>query len=177
MEREHRFLAITILVVLLFALNFAVAAVDYRPYPDQRDIVSEPAAYDTEQVFVFREVQTVSETDSRAVVLRESSPIVSVASDGITRRTEYREEVIVDYSDATVAGEIGEGSAIQVYGQLRDETTVIDADRVVVDYQDAADYTYTYGVSIVGLIVAVTYFFKNWRIDGHAGCFAPRGER
>jgi hypothetical protein len=34
-----------------------------------------------------------------------------------------------------------------------------------------------YGTSILGLLVAVAYFFKHWRIDFRAGCFEPRGEQ
>jgi hypothetical protein len=177
MQATHRLLGIAVLIVLLVGLNFAVAAVDYRPYPNQDAIISEPAAHDGEQVFIFKEVETVSETDSQAVVLRKNNPVVDIGLDGVTREVTYREEVTVDLSGATVSGEIVPGAYIQVYGQLRDESSVIDADRVVVDYQDSADYTYMYGTSILGLLVAVAYFFKHWRIDFRAGCFEPRGEQ
>ena len=177
MEVTHRLLGIAVLIVLLVGLNFVVAAVDHRPYPDQDAIISEPAAHDDEQVFVFKEVETVSETDSQAVVLREREPVVDIGLDGVTRAVTYREEVTVDLSDATVSGEVVSGAYVQVYGQLRDESSVIDADRVVVDYQDSADYTYMYGTSILGLLVAVAYFFSHWRINLRAGCFEPRGEQ
>ena len=177
MQVTHRLLGIAVLIVLLVGLNFAVAAVDYRPYPTQDAIISEPAAHDDEQVFVFKTVETVNDAESQAVVLWEREPVVNIGLDGITRQLEYRERVTVDLSDATVAGEIVPGAYIQIYGQLRDESSVIDADRVVVDYQDSADYTYMYGTSILGLLVAVAYFFKHWRVDLRAGCFEPRGEQ
>lgn len=177
MEVTHRLLGIAVLIVLLVGLNFAVAAVDYRPYPNQDAIISEPAAHDDEQVFIFNEVETVSEADSQAVVLRKNNPVVDIGLDGVTREVTYHKEVNVDLSGATVSGEIVPSAYIQVYGQLRDESSVIDADRVVVDYQDSADYTYMYGTSILGLLVAVAYFFKHWRIDFQAGRFEPRGEQ
>ena len=177
MHPTHRLLGIAVLIALLLGLNFVVAAVDYRPYPNQDAIISEPAAYDGEQVFVFKDVETVSTTDSQAVVLREIEPVVDIGLDGVTRAVTYREAVTVDLSDATVSGEIAPGAYIQIYGQLRDESSVIDADRVVVDYQNSADYTYMYGTSILGLLVAVVYFFSHWRIDLQAGSFEPRGEQ
>ncbi len=177
MNLTHRLLGIAVLIALLVGLNFAVAAVDYRPYPNQDAIISEPAVHDGEQVFVFKEVETVSETSSQAIVLREREPVVDIGTDGVTRAVTYREQVTVDLSDATVSGELNTGSYVQVYGQLRDESRVIDADRVVVDYQDAADYTYMYGTSIFGLLVAVVYFFSHWRINLRAGCFEPRGKQ
>ncbi|ERH02927.1 MAG: hypothetical protein J07HN6_00245 [Halonotius sp. J07HN6] len=177
MQVTHRLLGIAVLIVLLVGLNFVVAAVDYRPYPNQDAIISEPAAHDDEQVFMFKNVETVSDTDPQAVILRETEPVVDIGLDGVTRAVTYRKEVTVDLSGATVSGEIVPGAYIQVYGQLRDESSVIDADRVVVDYQDPADYTYMYGMSILGLFVAVVYFFKHWRIDLRAGSFEPRGEQ
>jgi len=177
MHPTHRLLGIAVLIALLLGLNVVVAAVDYRPYPDGETIRSDPVAADGEQVFVFREVETVSKTEPQAVVLREDESVVGIGLDGITWDVAYREEVTVDLSDATVSGELNAGSYVQVYGQLRDESSVIDADRVVVDYQDAADYTYMYGTSIFGLLVAVAYFFSHWRINVRAGCFEPRGKQ
>ena len=177
MQVTHRALGIAVLVVLLIGLNFAVAAVDYRSYPDKEAIHSDPAGFDGEQVFIFKKVETVNRPSSQVVVLRKEDRVVDIGSDGITKQFDYREEVIVDISDTTVSSTIGEDSQIQVYGQLRDESSVIDADRVVVDYQDSADYTYMYGTSILGLLVAVVYFFSHWRINLRAGCFEPRGEQ
>ena len=177
MQVTHRLLGIAFLIVLLVGLNFTVAAVDYRPYPNQDAIISEPTAHDNEQVFIFKKVETVSETNSQVVVLRETDPVVDIGLDGVTREVTYRKEVTVDLSGVMVSDEIVPGAQIQVYGQLRDESSVIDADRVVVDYQNSADYTYMYGTSILGLLVAVVYFFSHWRIDLQAGSFEPRGEQ
>lgn len=174
MRVKQRWLGIIILIILLFGLNFAVAAVDYGPYPEEEDIISDPAAYEGQQVFIFTDVKSVNQSISQLVILREDNPVVDVGLDGVTRRVEYRQEVVVNITDTPTAGRISEGSYIQIYGQLRDDSTTIDATRVVVDYQNTADYRYMYGSSILGGIISVVYFFKNWQINLRNGSFEPR---
>lgn len=176
MDLKQRSFIIVLILILVFPLGSIYASVDHRPYPEESAIVTDPVAYEGETVFIFTDVLTINEDQKSVLIQRENDRVVDINLNGVTKRAEYRRNVTVQLDNASISGTIREDSYIQIYGDLRDESTVIDAEVVVVDYQDSSDYVYMYGISIFGACFAVVYFFRYWRINLRAGCFETRGE-
>lgn len=174
MNLKQRMFTIGVLLVLLFGFNFLYASADFRTYPEESEIVTDPVAYEGEQVFVFSDVKSINEEQGSIVVTREEKRVTDIGLNGITKEFEYQEDVTVRLEKASISGDIRESSYIQIYGELRDESTVIDADVVVVDYQSSTEYIYMYGMSLLGGLLAVAYFFCHWRVNLRAGCFETR---
>ncbi|GAB3705884.1 hypothetical protein GCM10028858_23580 [Halorubrum pallidum] len=150
------------------------ASVDYRSYPEKSEIITDPVTNTGETVLIFADVLATNEDQNSLYIRLEDDRVVDINSNGMSK-SEYRQNITVQINNTSIFGNIEKGSYIQIYGDLRDESTVIDAEVVVVDYQDSSDYNYMYGISLLGAFFAILYFFKHWRINLRVGCFQPRG--
>ncbi|QLK26830.1 DNA-binding protein [Natrinema zhouii] len=65
------------------------------------------------------------------------------------------------------------GGVVQVYGVLESET-VLRADRTVVVNRGPNAAAFKLGASVVGLLLAVGYFLRHWRIEIRELTFRPR---
>lgn len=176
MNPTQRSFVIVVMIILLVPLGSTYASADHRPYPDESAIATDPVAYEGETVFIFTDVLMSNADQGNVVIQLENERVVDINLNGVRERTDYRRNVTVNLDNASVSGTITDGSYVQVYGDLRDASPVIDAEVVVVDYQGSSDYSYMYGVSLLGALFAIGYFFQHWRINSRAGCFEPRGE-
>ncbi|PCR90463.1 DNA-binding protein [Natrinema ejinorense] len=82
-------------------------------------------------------------------------------------------EVAAELEVRGVASDVKSGGDVQVYGLLESETELA-ADRTVVVNRDPSATTYKLGASVVGLLLAVGYFLRHWRVTGRELAFEPR---
>lgn len=160
MTPRRRLALVGLLLVVGVGLCVAYAGADLWAYPTPDDVATDPAAADGQQVLVFGEVQSVD--GETVVVTWGSAPEVQLTIKGVP---------------PDVSERLQPTAAIQVYGQLSDDSTVLVADEVVVDYYDMGDRIYTYGTSILGGLVAAGVFLWYWRPNWRNLQFEPRGGR
>ncbi|MFA9417887.1 DNA-binding protein [Natrinema sp. HArc-T2] len=65
------------------------------------------------------------------------------------------------------------GGVVQVYGVIESETE-LHANQTVVVNRNPSATMYKLGTSVVGLLLAVAYFFRQWQIDFEKLAFKPR---
>jgi len=159
---NYRVLGLGVLLLLLTGVCVQYAAADHWSYPSTDDIASEPEAHDGETVLLFGVVRAVDETSAEIVVFAGTDPKLELT--------------VVD-APATVTGNVEVGGSVQIYGTLREGSSVVVADGVVVDFRHAIDRFYAYGTSILGGILAALYFLRHWRVDVRTLRFRPRGDR
>lgn len=164
-----------VLMAVLFALGSTYATAEFRSYPDESAIVDNPDAYDGKQVFLFKDIQSIADDQETMIVSVRDGRVVDVGVNETNNTTEFQQNVTVQLHNASVSGTLDTGAAVQVYGDFRAQSTVINATTVVVDYQNASDYLYMYGISVLGGLAGVVYFLKQWRINLTAACFEARG--
>jgi len=160
MKTTRRVAVVGLLVVVGVSLCVASAGADLWAYPGPDDIAADPGPHDGQQVLAFVEVQSVE--DETVVVIWGSNPTVELA---------------VEEAPSDLRERLQPGAAIQVYGQLESDSTVLVADEVVVDYHGTADRLYTYGISILGGVIAAGVFLWYWQINWRKLQFEPRGGR
>lgn len=161
MTNAYRSLAIVLLLLLIGGLCVQYAATDHWSYPSAEEIASDPQTHDGDTVFLFGEVESVdSDRGTIGLVTGDNPEIRFTIEDAPSSSTDGLEA----------------GGSIQVYGTLREEASVVVAEKVVVDYRHARDRLYVYGTSILGGLLAAGYFLRYWRIDLRGGRFTPRGE-
>lgn len=175
MNTKRRLLSILVLLAVLFVLGSAYATAEFRSYPSESDIVDSPDEYDGEHVFLFKDIQSIADDRETMVVSVRESRVVGGGVNETSNKTEFHQNVTVQLHNASISGTLETGAAVQVYGDLRSQSTTIAATTVVVDYQNAADYRYMYGISVLGGLAGVGYFLKQWRINLWAVCFESRG--
>jgi hypothetical protein len=158
---NYRVLGIGVLLLLLTGVCVQYAATDHWSYPGTEDIASDPEASDGEVVFLFGRVQAADGTSEQLVV---------------RSGTETEIELIVRDVPATVTERVEVGSSVQIYGTLREGSSAVVAEAVVVDFGDGTDRLYAYGTSILGGILAALYFLRYWRVDLRTLRFRPRGD-
>jgi hypothetical protein len=113
-------------------------------------------------VFLFGRVQAADGTSEQLVV---------------RSGTETEIELIVRDVPATVTERVEAGSSVQIYGTLREGSSAVVAEAVVVDFGDGTDRLYAYGTSILGGILAALYFLRYWYVDLRRLRLTPRGDR
>lgn len=108
-----------------------------------------------ERVLLFGEVRTVD-------------------SDSITIHVpDDNNEVAAELEVHNIHDRVEPGGVVQVYGVLESET-VLRAERTVVVNRGPNAAASKLGASVVGLLLAVGYFLRHWRIDIHNFAFQPR---
>ncbi len=173
MQRAYRLLGIVVLTLAAVGVNVAYATAELQPGPDTTAIIDDPTAQDGKDVLLFAEV--VRESGEELTVVLEEKRVVGVGFGGTTSDATTH-EIVVQTEQSEIAGTVEAGSNIQIYGTLHEESTVLVAERIVVDFQNASDWRYMYLTSIVGTLIAVGYFFKHWRVNLREFRFEPRGE-
>jgi cytochrome c-type biogenesis protein CcmE len=162
MKRRYRFAAICLLVCAAVGLCVLSAEVDRWTYPDTEEIATDPGAYDGQQGLLFGDVKSVDRA-SRTLV--------------ITAGTDPERTFTVESVPESVTDSVREGGSIQVFGVLAEQSTVIVATEIVVDYRDSTDFLYVYVASLLGGLLAAGVFLWHWRIDLRNLTFVPRGDR
>jgi len=162
MKRGYRLAAICLLVCAAVGLCVLYAEADRWTYPDTEEIAIEPAAYDGQQVLLFGDVESVDRASQRLV---------------ITAGTDPELEFTVESVPESVTDSVREGGSIQVFGVLAEQSTVIDATEIVVDYRDTTDFQYVYVASLLGGLLAAGIFLWHWQVDVRDLTFVPRGDR
>ena len=160
MKSTRRVAVVGLLLIVGVGLCVAYAGADLWAYPSSNDVAADPGGHDGQQVLAFVEVQSVD--GDRVVVVWGSDPELELTVEGVSGELWERLQL---------------GAAIQVYGQLDDQSTVLVADEVVVDYHGTTDRLYTYGTSILGGLIAAGVFLWYWRINWRKLQFEPRGDR
>jgi len=160
MKTTRRVAVVGLLVVVGVGLCVAYAGADLWAYPGPDDIGADPGAHDGQQVLAFVEIASVD--GGQIVVTWGSTPEV---------------ELTVENIPGDLRERLHPGAAIQVYGQLEADSTVLVADEVVVDMHGTADRLYAYGASILGGLIAAGVFLWYWQIDWQKLQFEPRGGR
>lgn len=162
MTRLYRLAAICLLLCAAVGLCVVYAEADRWTYPDTEEIELDPGAYDGEQVLLFGDVQSVDPATQTAVITAGSDP-----------ELEFRVEAL----DESTVESIGEGSEIQVFGVLAEQSTVVVADEIVIDIGYPVDRLYVYAASLLGGLLAAGGFLWHWRIDLQRLRFVPRSDR
>jgi hypothetical protein len=175
MKKRYRLLAIAVLVVLGIGANVQFGSTQCRSYPEPADIMTDPAGTAGEKAFLFVEVERIDEQAGEMTVLLEEKAVTAVGFGGVTTVVTDRHELTVQSVDPAVLQSVEPGSSIQVYGTLRAASTVLVAENTVIDYRDGGDWSYTFGASILGAILAAGYFLYYWRPSWRSLCFEKRG--
>lgn len=87
--------------------------------------------------------------------------------------TDSADDVAAEITVQDASGSVEPGGTVQVYGILTVDRTMTDSETVVVN-RDATDSQYKLAVSIVGILLAVGYFFRYWRLDIRGLAFEQR---
>lgn len=154
-----RVLGILLLLIAGGGLCVQYAAVDQWSYPSPQEIDSNPGEADGTRVLLFGIVQAIDPDDGQVSI--QTGP-----------NLEYR-VLITDVPDS-LTSQIKSGGAIQVFGTVGEGGDIVHADRIVVDFRDQADRSYTYLTSLLGGILASGYFLRHWQIDFRNLQFTPR---
>jgi hypothetical protein len=155
---RYRIAGIAVLLVLLLG-SCGIYDISGRwSSPSPEAIADDPGAYDGQQVMLFAIVEAID----------EESGTVTITAEG--RRIEIRE------ARQRTLQRVEPGAAIQVHGRLGEDATVLQADRIVVDYRTTRERQLTWLLSIAGALVAVGAFLWHWRIDWRGLRFERRGE-
>lgn len=153
MRLAWRLLFGAVVVCLLGGLfvHYGTVADEYSPYPTTDELDANYGAHVGETVLLFGDVVSVSETDDRATV-RVSTSTGSFEM-SVTR---FRERV-------------RPGGVVQVYGVLQSDRTV-EATNVEVVNPAGSSKLYKYAASVVGALLVLVVFFREWRpdLDGYA---------
>lgn len=179
MEARYRFLLIGVLLVATLGLNAQYAATEFRSYPDTDEIIADQGQYAGEVVFVFAEVESVGEQRGEFVVQIRDETVVGVSFAGVVPKPETRVEshdITVQEPTQTLASSLERGAEIQAYGTLTEGSTVLAAERVVVDYHNSRDWLYVLGTSLLGAGFAIAHFFRYWRPSWRRFRFERRGD-
>ncbi|WP_253737742.1 hypothetical protein [Halohasta salina] len=161
MNRISRLAAVCLLLSAAIGLCVVYAGADRWASPDVEAIAADPGAYDGQQVFLFGRVVTVDAASQSVEIVAGEDPERRFTVESVPEPT-------IDAVDP--------GAAVQVDGALAEESTVVRADAVVVDYRNGADFRYVYAASLLGGLLAAAGFLWYWRVDPRGG-FVPRGDR
>jgi hypothetical protein len=153
---RYRLAAIAVVVALLVGSCGLYAMSDRRPYPSKQAIADDPSAYDGTELLLFGEVTSVDRT---------ASTVTFVSGQLTVEGRDVDEDVLED---------LEAGASIQIYGTLREQSSVIVAERTVVDYRGPGDQRYVRLVSIAGALCGIGAFLWYWRLDWRRLCFRPR---
>lgn len=131
--------------VLGLCIHYGSALDDRWPYPGSGEIDDDYGEYVGEKTLLWATVERVDRAEGTA-------------------------RVTTDYPGGTLPMEIRDfdaavrpGGSVQVYGTLGPDRTLV-ADRVVVVNPAGTSPLYKYATSLVGALLVLVLFFRNWRI-------------
>lgn len=159
MDTPSRIIALCVLLVATSGLCVQYDRTDLWSYPSTDEIATDPAAYDNQEMFVFVVIEEVNATDGTIFV--DSSP----------------SRIDVSALDPMFVDTLSPGASVQVYGTLREQSQLLVAEEIVIDYHGSDERLYTYVTSLLGAILAAGGFLRYWRVDWRAFGFEPRGDR
>ncbi|OVE84439.1 hypothetical protein [Natronolimnobius baerhuensis] len=156
--------AVRLAVVIVLALALCGLAVHYGatydeqwPHPSGDQLQAEYDASVGEQVLLFG---TVHEHDS------ETGPTVIHVTDSA-------DTIAAELEVTGITDPVEPGGVVQVYGVLEADRTM-DADQFVVVDDGPTATTYKLITSVIGVIFAVGYFLRYWRLSLAELGFEPR---
>ncbi|WP_226479842.1 DNA-binding protein [Natrinema amylolyticum] len=160
MRPGSRLIIVAALLVVLGGLcvHYDAAYDENWPHPTGDQIQEqglEPFVGD--RLLLFGEVRTV-DSDAKTATIH-----VMDDSDEVAAELEVR----------GVDSDVKPGGVMQVYGTLESET-VLRADRTVVVNRGPDATAYKLGASVVGLLLAIGYFLRQWRVNLREFAFEPR---
>ncbi len=130
---------------------------DRWPHPTAEELDEDFESYGGSEVLVFGEVQSVDGDNAVIHVLDRD------------------DDVVAELTVHGFRGDVSPGGFVQVYGTLHADRTM-DASRTVVVTPDSTSRYYKLGISLVGAMLAIGYFFRHWRIDVGRLAIVPREE-
>jgi|GEM_PF-633912 len=158
MRLTSRIIIITTLLVALggVSVHYHTTYDENWPHPTGDQLQEQGTkTFVGERVLLFGEVQTVN-------------------PDVITIHiTDDSDNVAAELEVTGIEDRVKPGGVVQVYGVLESKTK-LHAGRTVVVNRDPSATIYKLGVSVVGLVLAVAYFFRQWQIDFQKLAFKPR---
>ncbi len=164
MDSVRRIALLGVLIGLVFGVNFLYVGLDFRSYPSTDEIIGDQRAVNGHEVFVFEEVELIDHDRQRITIVLEDEYFAGLGLGGVELETRDQHELTVFLANASVIGTIEDGSYLQIHGTLRDDSTVIDAQSVIVEHQHKGDWVYSYGISLIGAFIALLFFFRHWKI-------------
>ncbi|ELY45700.1 hypothetical protein [Natronorubrum sulfidifaciens] len=147
--------ALSLTALLGLCVHYGATYDDNWPHPTGDQLRDDYDAYAGERVLLIGDVQAV-DGDTLEVHITDSADRTAA-------------DLEVHAPDTTVDS----GGTVQVYGVLEADQTVTTADVVVVNPDSHALY-YKLGVSVVGVLLAIGYLFRHWRIDPRTLALEPR---
>lgn len=162
MDDRYRVVGIVALVFATGVLCVGFGAADHWTTPTPTDLATDPGAHEGDRVMLFGEVQGV-DRDAGAVDVTLGTDVGSL-------------EVTVSDVEPTTLAALEPGGSLQIYGTVDADSTVVAAERTVIDHRGPADHRYVYGTSFLGALLATAAFVRHWRIDVRRLRFLPRGE-
>jgi hypothetical protein len=160
MRLARRVAIVAVLLVVLGGLcvHYGATYDDNWPHPTGDQIQEQGLeAFTGDRVLLFGEVRAV-DADAETITIR-------VVDDN--------DEVAAELEVRGVNDNVAPGGVVQVYGVL-ESGAVMDADRTVVVNRDPSATTYKLVTSVIGLLLAVGYFLRQWRFDIQRLAFEPR---
>lgn len=156
-EHRSRFLAILVLVAVLFTLFVWFGTATYDPtmnnFPGNDEIGSNPDTYTGQEVEIAGSVVT-------------TDPIIVEIEYGIG----HSREITLHEME----GSVSEGQHVTAFGTLTDERT-LDVERVLVRWP--WEEVYMYAVSIIAALWVAGRILRHWTIDWDQLAFVPRGDK
>lgn len=144
MDPDHRVVVIVILLILTAGLgvHHGATASDEPPRPGGEAVAERPGDFDGETILVFGTVEAL--TDDAFVIDVHKGHLVTVESPPPA---------------------VAVGGVVQVYGEIGNGHTTIDATNMVVVNRSPADQLYKLILSVLGVLVAAGVFLWYWSID------------
>jgi len=161
MSRMRLASRITITIILLTTLGGLCVHYDTTydenwPHPTGEQLQEQsPEPFVGERVLLFGEVQTVN-PDATTINI-----------------TDDNDNVAAELEVTGIEDRVKPGGVVQVYGVLESKTK-LHAEQTVVVNRDPSATIYKLGASVVGLLLSVAYFFRQWQIDFQKLAFKPR---
>lgn len=160
MRTRYRLAVIVIAGLLTFGLGVHHGATfdTNWPHPTGDQLAEDIDGWDGEDVLLIGEVTTVLPEEEAVVIEIDDS----------------HDEVVTEVEVDGVTAEVEEGGVIQVYGELDEAAYELSADAVVVVNREPSDERYKLGMSVLGVLVAIGFFLRHWRIEWRSLSFVDR---
>ncbi|APW98202.1 DNA-binding protein [Halobiforma lacisalsi AJ5] len=175
----------TVAVVLLagvvgLCVHYGATYEENWPHPTGEQLDAEYDRHVDDQVLLFGEVQDVNPDETMEIHVTDSADEV-VAELEVDVGSDPKGTTVDSPGTDSIRGKatpldpsaVEPGGVVQVYGELEADRSMT-ADEVVVVNPGPDAATYKHGTSVLGILLAVGYFFRHWRLDGRRLGFEPR---
>ena len=149
-------------VLLLFAvgglcIHYGATYDTNWPHPTADQLDSDYDEYVGEQILLIGEVHSTAPTEETLTV----------------EITDNADEVVAQIEVEETTTSVEPGGTVQVYGTLQADETLTQSTVAVVD-RGPTDKQYKLGISVLGIVFAVGYFLRYWRLNLRALAFEQR---